>query len=172
MKAISVNDAGALYVTENGQLWASGDQPQIDIKSAEPRKVIFFEGRVVAEVVCGANFYAVVLRKLSRTTKEDTDSENDLEEEVFIKSCPQCLSATIPSSGSITSSDTCAGIHLHDSVSCVSSISKEDNRMTNGLEKSDREKEKKNALFINTEAAKQFLTRQLSWVTTVVFLDF
>ncbi|XP_031779593.1 alsin [Nasonia vitripennis] len=192
--AIAVNDSSALFVTENGQLWASGDQPQIDIKSQEPKKVFFFDGRVVSDVACGSNFYVVLVRKISRVAKEDTDSENDVEE-VFVKSCSQCLNNVMPSPMSVTSSDTGPmGInaqqfsegHSTNSISALSSASKEDvfhtiedekiiansvNSMmneeicTNEVLECDKEA-KKNVISINTEAARQFFTRQLSWVSS------
>lgn len=193
VKSIAVNDNAALFVTENGQLWASGSQPQIDINSIEPKKVRFFEGRTVSEVACGSSFNAVTVRKTTKLIKDDTDSENDLEEEVFINSCPQCLNNVMLSPGSITSSDTClTGLHAQqfsedrstNSISALSTASKEhiplpemdkkqhhSDIIENGGEclndVADSEKdEKKNVIFINTETARQFLTRQLSWVSS------
>ena len=192
--AIAVNNTSALFVTENGQLWASGDQPQIDIQSQEPKKVFFFDGRVVSDVACGSNFYVVLVRKIHRLTKGDMNSENDVEE-VFVKSCSQCLSNVIPSPMSVTSSDTgpmginpqqFSDCHSTNSISAISSASKEDvfhtieeeklitnsvNSIMNGeicaneVLESDKEA-KKNIILMNTEAARQFLTRQLSWVSS------
>ncbi|XP_058791668.1 alsin [Phymastichus coffea] len=191
--AIAVNDDSALFVTENGQLWASGDQPQIDIKSQEPKKVIFFDGRIVSDVACGSNFYVVLVRKLSQVSKDDVDSEADVQE-IFVKSCSQCLSNIMPSSMSVTSSDTgpiadvrrCSDGYSVNSISALSSTSKEDvfqsimeekiipnsiNVNSNGdiceneVLESDKDA-KKNVILINTEAARQFLTRQLSWVSS------
>lgn len=174
-------------------MWASGNQPQIDINNIEPKKVKFFEGRTVSEIACGSNFNAVTVRKTTKLLKDDTDSENDLEEEIFINSCPQCLNNVMLSPGSVTSSDTClTGLHAHqfsedhstNSISALSIASKEhislsemdkkehsSNIVENGGEclndTTDFEKdEKKNVMFINTETARQFLTRQLSWVSS------
>ncbi|XP_014478813.1 PREDICTED: alsin [Dinoponera quadriceps] len=193
VKSVAVSDQAALFVTENGQLWASGGQPQIDVNSMEPKKVRFFEGRTVSEVACGSNFNAVTVRKTTKLIKDDTDSENDLEEEVFVHSCPQCLNSVMLSPGSVTSSDTCpTGLHAQqfsedrstNSISALSTASKEhiplpemdkkehpSDIVENGgeclNEVADCEKdEKKNMIFINTETARQFLTRQLSWVSS------
>lgn len=193
IKSVAISDNAALFVTENGQLWASGNQPQIDINSAEPRKVKFFEGRIVSQIACGSNFNVVTVRKTTKLMKDDTDSENDLEEEIFINSCPQCLNNVMLSPGSVTSSDTClTGPHAQqfsedrstNSISALSTASKEhiplpemDNKeqssdiiengeeCLNNLTDSDKD-EKKNVMFINTETARQFLTRQLSWVSS------
>ncbi|XP_076168851.1 amyotrophic lateral sclerosis 2 isoform X2 [Ptiloglossa arizonensis] len=195
VKSIAVNDQAAMFVTENGQLWASGNQSQIDINSKEPKKVKFFEGRTVFTVSCGSNFNVVAVRKTSKAIKDDTDSENELDEEVFVNSCPQCLNTVLLSPTSLTSSDTCpTGLHAqqfsedrsttsisalsitskeHDTVSPAevvkkeqtSKISRNGEESTNNSADSDKE-EKKNVIFINTEAAKQFLTRQLSWVSS------
>lgn len=192
VKCLAVNDHAALFVTESGQLWASGNQPQIDISSTEPKKVRFFEGRTVSEVACGSNFNAVTVRKTTKLLKDDTDSENELEE-VFINSCPQCVNNVMLSPGSVTSSDTCpTGLHAQqfsedrstNSISALSTASKEyvslpdidkKEHPPSGTENSgecpndvtDFEKdEKKNVIFINTETARQFLTRQLSWVSS------
>ncbi|XP_050465644.1 alsin [Cataglyphis hispanica] len=192
IKSIAVSDHVTLFVTENGQLWASGNQPQIDINSIEPKKVRFFEGRTVSQVACGFNFNVVTVRKATKPMKDDTDSENDLEEEVFINSCPQCLNNVMLSPGSVTSSDTgLTGLHAHqfsedrstNSISALSTASKEhislpemDKKELSGIVENgeecpnnltDSEKdEKKNVIFINTETARQFLTRQLSWVSS------
>jgi len=193
IKSVAVSDNAALFVTENGQLWASGNQPQIDINSAEPKKVKFFEGRMVYQIACGSNFNVAIVRKTTKLTKDDTDSENELEEEVFINSCPQCLNNVMPSPGSVTSSDTClTGLHAQqfsedrstNSISALSTASKEHIPLSemdkkeqcsdiivnggeclNNLIDSDKD-EKKNVMFINTETARQFLTRQLSWVSS------
>ncbi|KAG7208800.1 hypothetical protein KM043_014993 [Ampulex compressa] len=195
VKSIAVSDYAALFVTENGQLWASGTQPQIDINSVEPKKVTFFEGRTVSEVACGTNFNVVTVRKTTKAIKDDTDSENELEEEVFINSCPQCLNNVLMSPTSLTSSDTCpTGPHMQqfsedhstNSISALSIASRDHDGPsfteilkkeypTNAMQNGDQylsnpvdpnKDEKKNVIFINTEAARHFLTRQLSWVSS------
>ncbi|CAL7949033.1 unnamed protein product [Xylocopa violacea] len=195
VKSVAVSDQTALFVTETGQLWASGSQSQIDINSTEPKRVKFFEGRTVSAIACGSNFNVVAVRKLTKPLKDDTDSENELEEEVFVNSCPQCLNTILLSPTSVTSSDTCpTGLHgqqfsddhLTNSISALSLVSKENDATSlaegskkeqitgiieNGELRSnntmDSEKEeKKNVIFINTEAARQFLTKQLSWVSS------
>lgn len=195
VKSIAVSDQSALFVTEAGQLWANGNQSQIDIGSIEPKKVRFFEGRTVSAVVCGFNFNVAAVRKTTSAIKDDTDSENELEEEVFVNSCPQCINAVLLSPASLSSSDTCpTGPHAHrfsedrsiTSISALSLASKEQDAAslaecakneqipmfiengelrTNNPVDSAKE-EKKNVIFINTEAARQFLTRQLSWVSS------
>lgn len=192
MRTISVNDVATLLVTECGQLWASGDQPQIDIKSQEPKKVFFFEGRFVSQVACGSDFYVVLVNKIAKIAKEDTDSENDIEDEVFVKSCSQCLNNVLPSPISVTSSDTCPmGLDPQqlsedrstNSIGALSNSSKDIhptnkdeivtnsfNTMMNGTRECPNETSekdaKKNSMVINTETARQFLTRQLSWVSS------
>ncbi|XP_076245816.1 amyotrophic lateral sclerosis 2 isoform X2 [Calliopsis andreniformis] len=195
VKSIAVSDQAALFVTENGQLWASGNQSQIDIDSTEPKKVKFFEGRTVSAVACGSNFNVVAVRKTTKAVRDDTDSENELEEEVFVNSCPQCHRAISLSPTSLTSSDTCPmGPHAHqfsedrstNSISALSITSKEPDTISpseitktdqtskligNGEQCSNNsvnseKEEKRNVIFINTEAARQFLTRQLSWVSS------
>ncbi|XP_031843534.1 amyotrophic lateral sclerosis 2 [Nomia melanderi] len=194
IKSIAVNDQTALFVTEEGQLWATGNQLQIDINSTEPKKVKFFEGRTVSTVSCGSNFNVVAVRRTPKTMKDDTDSENDVED-VFVNSCPQCLNTVLISPTSVTSSDTCpVGLHAQHfsedrsstSTSALSIASKEydpvspseitkaehtskisgnGEQCSNNTTNSDKE-EKKSVIFINTEAARQFLTRQLSWVSS------
>lgn len=193
VKFMAVSDQAALFVTDSGQLWASGSQPQLDISSTEPKKVKFFEGRTVSEIACGSNFNVAAVRKSTKLMKDDTDSENELEEEVFVNSCPQCLNNVMLSPGSVTSSDTClTGLHAQqfsedrstNSISALSTASKEhislpemdkkgqpSDIVENGEEclnnSTDSDKdEKRNVIFINTETARQFLTRQLSWVSS------
>ena len=194
VKSIAVSDNAALFVTENGQLWASGDQPQIDVRTQIVKKVIFFEDRIISDVACGANFNVAIARKIFRVDKEDTDSDAHLED-VFVNSCPHCLSTVMLSPVSIASSDTCAMYVHHQqfsedhSINSTSPMLTKDHeiRLTNisanktlnngpNLPTDDElsldnnveceKEEKKNIIFINTEAARQFLTRQLSWVSS------
>lgn len=144
-------------------------------------------------MACGSNFNVVTVRKTTKLIKDDTDSENDLEEEVFINSCPQCLNSVMLSPGSVTSSDTCpTGLHAQqfsedrstNSISALSTASKEhiplpemdkkehpsdvvenDGECLNDVTDCEKD-EKRNVIFINTETARQFLTRQLSWVSS------
>jgi amyotrophic lateral sclerosis 2 protein len=169
-------------VTENGQLWASGDQPQIDIKSMEPKKVIFFDGRHVSTVACGSNFYVVLLKKESKILKEDTDSENDAEVigKSYLKYTDNVMSSSVNTTQQLSITESI------NSISSVSSTSKENvfcspnneklihnsgDSIENGelganeVLEIDKD-EKKNVLLSNTEAAKQFLTKQLSWVSS------
>ncbi|XP_011499590.1 PREDICTED: alsin [Ceratosolen solmsi marchali] len=177
---LAVNDNSALFVTENGQLWASGNQPQIDIKSQEPKKVFFFDGQTVSNVACGDNFYVVLLKKESRILKEDTDSEEDAE--VFNKSYSKYNNNVISSS---VNTQQLSATQSRNSISSMSSTNKvvfcnTDNEnlvsntvdsiangklCTNEVLESDKD-EKKKVMLLNTEAAKQFLTKQLSWVSS------
>ncbi|XP_057324785.1 alsin isoform X2 [Microplitis mediator] len=156
IKNIAISDTASLFVSENGQLWGSGDQPHVDIKTQTPKKIIFFDGRTVSLVACGSNFNVVVARKISK-----------------------CLQNIITPQ-SLTSSDTC-GLHPEDnSVTSISPVSFSikgrnstskstigNKTFINNIESIDNDdKEKKNPIFINTEAARQFLTRQLSWVSS------
>ncbi|XP_076647419.1 amyotrophic lateral sclerosis 2 [Halictus rubicundus] len=195
IKSIAVNDQAALFVTEEGQLWASGNQLQIDINSTEPKKVKFFEGRTISIVSCGFNFNVVAARKTLKTMKDDTDSESDLKEDVFVNSCPQCLNTILLTPTSVTSSDTCPtgliaqqfsedrstistsalsinskdydSTSLADAIKAeqIAKLSENEEQCLNSTMNSDKE-EKKNVIFINTEVAKQFLTKQLSWVSS------
>ncbi|CAK9829874.1 ALS2 [Anthophora retusa] len=193
VKSIAVSDQAALFVTENGQLWASGNQSQIGINNAEPKKVRFFEGKTVSAIACASNFNIVAVRKTIKGIKDDTDSENDLEE-VFVNSCPQCLNNVLLSPTSLPSLDTPVGLHVqqlsdnhsnnsisvlsvankeHDAVSLTESTNKEhiseileNGELCSNNPMDPEKEEKKNVIFINTEAARQFLTRQLSWVSS------
>ncbi|KAI4494098.1 hypothetical protein M0802_009252 [Mischocyttarus mexicanus] len=195
VKSIAVNDTSALFVTENGQLWASGSQPEIDINSTEPKKVKFFDGRTISQVTCGSNFNVAIVRKPNKNIRDDTNNKNELEEEeVFVNSCPQCLNNTMLSPASITSSDTCPlGLHVQQfnedrstsSISTLSTASKEHDiplleecdrkdhnvvteeyKEKDSINISELDEEKKSVIFINTETAKQFFTRQISWVSS------
>lgn len=64
------NETSALFITDSGQLWASGDQSQINVKSDQPKKVIFFDGRIVLDVACGADFYVALVRRIVKNENE------------------------------------------------------------------------------------------------------
>ncbi|XP_063974137.1 alsin isoform X2 [Diachasmimorpha longicaudata] len=151
------------------------------MSATSPKPVIFFEGRTISSTSSGSNFHIVIARKTPKTPKDDTDSEND-PDEVFVPSCPQCLSAIRPSPQSMTSSDTCPMAlqpHQYSSEHSMTSLTPQTHspipastdkcsKLVNGDPQSETSKDefKKNVILINTEAARQFLTRQLSWVSS------
>lgn len=89
VKSIAVNDSSSLFITENDELWANGNIPQIDIKCDIPKKVIFFDGRIMSSVSCGINFWIAISRKILDTSNDDTDDEND-NEKVYVNNCSKC----------------------------------------------------------------------------------
>ncbi|XP_015114192.1 alsin [Diachasma alloeum] len=181
LRSLSTSPTSALFTTDSGHLWASGSHPQLSISTANPKPVIFFDGRTISSTSSGSNFHVVIARKTPKTPKDDTDSEND-PDEVFVSSCPQCLSTIRPSPQSLTSSDTCPmALHPHQYSSdpSLTSLTPQTHsptpahpdrgpKLVNGHRQSDacKDESKKNVIFINTEAARQFLTRQLSWVSS------
>ncbi|RZC33156.1 alsin [Asbolus verrucosus] len=170
---LSIGEYGQLFVTEFGHLWASGYMPQIGINSEIPRKVNFFNGRLVHSVNVGNDFAIAIVSKQMKS--DDTDSD---EEDVFILNCPQCLSAsqlTSPASQTSISEICPLGVKVQGSYdiettstsskndSSISSNDRKHNQSDEELEKSDdNQKVEKNIIFRNTEAAKEFLTRQIS----------
>jgi amyotrophic lateral sclerosis 2 protein len=244
VKTIAAEECSCLYVTENGQLWVSGNQPKLGLHDEVPQKVAFFKKRYVISVACGANFSIALVYKPGHYVpdKGNSDSDDD-SEDVFVSDCPVCISS--PTSQQ-SASETCPlGLqvqHTSDEHFSTSSTSKETtaedkkstddstSASTNGntdvkgrscdvtnklhvqsnsdvptgessqsfIEGSENirrtekqvhssenirrtekqvhsdenepeselmKEEKKNEFFINTEAARQFLTRQLSWVS-------
>ncbi|XP_046991299.1 alsin [Schistocerca americana] len=226
VKQVSATDYGCLFVTENGELWACGEHPQLCVPSIEPQKVLFFDRRVI-NVACGSDFSLALVNKVEKCPSEKGESDED--EEVFVSNCPSCLSECAVSPVSQQSlSDTCPlGLHIQQPIvdHCSSSTASKDNSAddkrtsdestsissrectaqkqnihhdnSNECEKTDQisdeiecqdstsekilgeetdilnenksdeiKAEKRNEFFINTDAARQFLTRQLSWVST------
>lgn len=174
---IAVGEFGILFITTCGELWASGVMPQVGINSDIPKKVLFFEGRTTLSISVGYDFaVALVCKQITKT--DDTDSD-ECEEDVFVSTCPHCVSNTHISSPSSqnSSSDTCPlGLSLEkSSTTSAPSSSKEtessDSEQTrkyihyDGESSADYEKIERNIIFRNTEAAKEFLTRQFSWVS-------
>lgn len=214
IKSIVGGGFGILYISEGGQLWASGLMPQLNVDSLVPVKVTFFEGRSVYRATIGDNFGIIVCRKT--VCDDDTDSEN---EDVFISGCAECSANTrlstpvsqlstgdicpfgvqVSKSSEDTSSTSAAQsdksgklqnltedssssnedseltkIHFNENKSNHNVSSVLENKETENSVKvknsklvsgSKTEEEKQNMIFINTEAAKQFLTKQLSWVS-------
>ncbi|XP_030041146.2 alsin [Manduca sexta] len=207
------SDFGQLFISSDGQLWGSGNMPQISLESNSIKKIPFFEGRTVYSASVGQNFAAVIARKnVKQSDNCDTDSDND-DEEVFASNCSQCqtiiglaspasvpsLSETCPlgvqiSKSSEDSSSTTApqtDVHIdphsftEDSspsseeskiartnaqkVSLDMELNLQDNKEDDETEQNSDAAEgctdKINNIFINTDAARQFLSRQLSWVS-------
>lgn len=176
---IAVGGLGILFITNTGELWASGSMPQIGINCDTPKKVPVFEGRTTLSISVGYDFAIALICKQFKT--EDTDSEC---EDVFVSTCPRCISSTRISSPSSQNSfsDTCPlGISQSvekSSTTSAPSSSKEtessDSEQSkkyiqyeedNGENIAGCDKTEKNIIFRNTEAAKEFLTRQFSWVS-------
>lgn len=175
VRKISINKFGQVFVTDGGQLWACGYMPQIGIHSDVPRKVTFFEGRVVYAACVGCDFAVAVVNKHS-TGADDTDSEEG-DERVFLSSCPQCLAGTSPNSVSEP-----FGVKLHNSYDIETTSTSSRNSASSGFNDLEKAvvlngkatspvgeingKTERNIIFRNTEAAKQFLTRKISWMSS------
>lgn len=139
---------------------------QIGINSDFPKKAIFFDGRHVYSVNVGNDLAIIVVSKQTNNSEDDSD-----EEDVFINNCPQCLSASqLTSPASQTSiSDICPlGVKVQGSydIETTSTSSKNDS-LSSSIDvkndtKTNNNKIEKNIIFRNTEAAKDFLTRQIS----------
>lgn len=179
VRRISINKFGQVFITDTGQLWASGYMPQIGIHSDVPKKVTFFDGRIVYAACVGCDFAVAVVNK--HNISEDTDSDEG-DERVFLSSCPQCLSvsqATSPVSPNSASENFGSELKVHNSydIETTSTSSKNSGSSFNDLEKpilngkespvsvSD-DKSERNIIFRNTEAAKQFLTKKISWMSS------
>lgn len=177
VRKIAINKFGQVFITDTGQLWAAGYMPQIGIHSDVPKKVTFFDGRLVYEACVGYDFAVAVVNKHNSTT-EDTDSDDGDNEKVFLSSCPQCLSisqATSPiSPNNSVSENFASSLKVHNSFdiettstsSKNSSFNELEKPMVNGRDEELNEKSEKNIIFRNTEAAKQFLTKQISWMSS------
>ncbi|KAL3281564.1 hypothetical protein HHI36_004772 [Cryptolaemus montrouzieri] len=167
VKNIAVSEYGKLFITELGHLWASGYMPQIGINSEIPKRVNFFIGRQIHNVNIGHDFAIVIVSKLNN---DDFDSDD---EEVFLTNCPQCLSAsqlTSPASNISLSEMIPLGIKIQGSydIETTSTSSKNDSSSSESDKKNNAvisENEmhvEKNIIFRNTEAARDFLTKQIS----------
>ncbi|BES88813.1 Vacuolar sorting protein 9 (VPS9) domain [Nesidiocoris tenuis] len=202
VKQIASNSMGLLFVSEHGELWASGSFPHLGVDTNQPKKVSFFDGRFVVAVGCGEDYCVLVTHKKDEVCPM-SNGENG-ETEVFLSACQQCTneSALTPLTPQ-SYSDACPlGLQFKkssESLSASTSTSKNNDlnkkvksndnssscsegdsprlsdtsecSLTNMLpeDKIEYEKEARTGgsmLLINTEAARQFLTRQLSWVST------
>ncbi|XP_066262072.1 alsin [Euwallacea similis] len=158
VKTIAVNTFGALYVCENNQLWASGYMPQIGINENNPKKVVFFSGRLVHAIAVGVDFAVIVINKQIIDEFEAT-----------LSFTPLCQVCSLHSQGSHSSTplsgDLCPlGVKLDTDIEESTAF------RCYGNERAEDEliiKEEKNIIFRNTEAAKEFLTRQISRMSSV-----
>lgn len=178
VRKISINKFGNVFITNTGELWASGYMPQIGIHSDVPKKVTFFDGRIVHSACVGFDFAVAIVNKHSKS--EDTDSD-DGDEKVFLPSCPQCLSQATspisPNSGSENFPMELIKLHNSYDIETTSTSSKNSGSSFNDVEKSvlngkdspletADDKAERNIIFRNTEAAKQFLTKKISWMSS------
>lgn len=207
VKGIAAGAMGVLFISDSGHLWACGEHPQLDIhKDDEPTKVAFFEGRNIISAKSGQDFNVVITHKRENTVCSTVNEElkNDVDNNIFSKTCHQCINENILSPLSPqTCFDTCPlGLPVsNDSPSpstptsknntiASEDINKEDGGTSSSTEEdscaevkndksiSDAKEQEDNIsdivekgdgiglLHINTESARQFLTRQLSWVSS------
>ncbi|KAK9511048.1 hypothetical protein O3M35_005697 [Rhynocoris fuscipes] len=195
VKYIVGNDSGLIFVSDCGELWASGNHPQLGIDSSEiPKKVPFFEGRHIIAADAGNDFHVLVSHKRDEICPINVVNG---ETEVFLSNCPQCTAEQQVMSPLSPYSDNCPlGVpHKKSSESLSASTStsrnnadkkSNDNTNTSSCTEEDSfhpsdcieannggapdvvkdERGTGSMLLINTEAARQFLTRQLSWVSS------
>lgn len=172
VRNIYVNKFGQLYITETGELWASGYMPQININSELPKKVTFFDGRHVYTAGVGHDFAIAVV---SKACSDDTSDKDSTDETVHLASCPHCTSSSPTSQNENSLTESCPlGLKLHNSydIETTSTSSKNDSsNSTNDISKTcidgeSEETEEKGIILRNTEAARQFLTRQISWMSS------
>lgn len=180
VKKIFINKFGKLFITESGQLWGAGCMPQIGINDELPKRVTFFDGRHTYTAGIGYDFAVAVVSK----QLENDDYIKDCEENTDIPNCPVCLSASLQTSpiSQNSLSESCPlGIKLTNSydIETTSTSSKNDtNSSANDSYKPvngdtqladeciDTDKTEKNILVRNTEIAKQFLSRKISWMSS------
>ncbi|KAK5645739.1 hypothetical protein RI129_004203 [Pyrocoelia pectoralis] len=162
VESLAIGPFGNLFVTNNGQLWGSGNMPQVGINSTNPKRITFFDNRCTHCINVGSDFAIVVISKQVRS--EDTDSD-ECDEDVFAPSCPHCT--FVPSNMNdlskmehLDSSSTSSKNSLSTaSLGCSRSLLEQSSESIDG-----NEKVAKNIIFRNTEAARDFLTRQFSWI--------
>lgn len=155
VKTICVGEFGILYVTETGQLWASGHMKQIGITSDYPRRVMHFDGKLIHDIDIGFDFAVVIVSK-TFDLGEDTDDD------ICISNCQKCLSMSQLNSP-ISNQDRNYDMDSSTTSSTNDSISTSSDNKNSQLVK--MENKEKNIIFRNTEAAKEFLTRQFSWMS-------
>lgn len=187
IKNIAAGEYGCLFITENYELWASGTMPEIRIESLTPKKVLCFDGKIITDIAVGNDFAMVLSRK---SIKLERESDSEISENVFVLNCPKCMLASRMSSP--VSNDTCPlGLKLDKlSEECISNTSPIDiclpiesssgkaedfENVSEELNSADaisetqvsEDSSKSRTLhsFINSDSARLFLTKQLSWMS-------
>ncbi|XP_050306571.1 alsin [Anthonomus grandis grandis] len=148
IKRIVANDFGILYISENNQLWASGFMPHIGINSEVPQKIIFFSGREVHDICIGVDFAVALVSKRKVNHSESEDIFND--------ATPTCQ---VCSQKELSEHELC---NNHNELCPLGVELKHSSSSEIDQEPSSNIKIEKNIIFRNTEAAKEFLTRQIS----------
>ncbi|XP_022918899.1 alsin isoform X2 [Onthophagus taurus] len=176
VEKLSVGLYGNLYITDNGQLWASGNMHQIGINSDTPKRVTFFEERYVYSAKTGSDFAIAIV------SKQHNDETIGVGEEILISTCPNCICSsqlTSPTSPNSYSESCPSGIPIPASydIETTSTSSKSDSTCSNDTKQcinnsgstennDNNDKSERNIIFRNTEAAREFLTRQFSWMSS------
>lgn len=158
VKMIASGEFGILFVTEMGQLWASGQMNQIGVTNSDyPKKVLLFDGKIVHSVGVGLDFAVVIVSK-------QLDCGEDTDDELCISNCHKCRSMSQLNSP-ISNQDKAYDDTETSTTSTSDTVSNSSNEFKKSEKNTTDGKTEKNIIFRNTEAAKEFLTRQFSWMS-------
>ena len=156
------------FISDSGKVWMVDEN-----KSHYPELLLIFKSKLPISISCGQNFSAALIQEYTEACKYyfadqqkkylyNTEASHDRaapSKSVFVASCPDCR----------------AQISIHSKEEHVDGKEEPISRESNEKQDSNTLAQvcwskadhlvRQSALLLNSETAKQFLTRQLSWVT-------
>ena len=161
-RELSCHSQRILLVSDSGKIWTIDDS-----KSKHPSTIPALEDKTLLSVVSGNDFSAVLVQEYPEPDEKDQSSKistgDHKNKPIYLPSCPDCREQELKSREQICEEKTGQfgpGQGTNDSNTLAQACwSKADHLV------------RQSALLLNSEAAKQFLNRQLSWVTGSSDLD-
>ena len=169
VREVAANFKHILLISDSGKIWAIDEA-----KSSQPELLQSFKNNIPVSISCGSNFSVTLTQDHLHVDDDKSSKSNDSLDGTmvskssadsgchsFVSSCPQCREESLLSlqnlslldrNGDQIRMDGDAKNMTKDSLAQVC-WSKADHLV------------RQSALLLNSDAAKQFLTRQLSWVT-------
>ena len=162
VRELASHSHNILLISDSGKIWTINES-----NSQHPTEIKALKDKTLLSIASGNNFSAVLaqecpeLNENGQLLKTSTDSHKN--KTIYLPSCPDCREREIKSREQISEQKNeqfGVGQDTNDSNTLAQACwSKADHLV------------RQSALLLNSEAAKQFLNRQLSWVTGSSDLD-
>jgi len=152
IREVSSRYQNVLLVSDSGKIWIVDEK-----QSGHPQTIPAFDNKAPMSIISGNNFSVVLIQEYLNSPS----AKRTVHKPVFLTTCPDCRNQALKSKDAENHQPKEESEDDHTDSNTLAQVcwSKADHLV------------RQSALLLNSEAAKQFLTRQLSWVTGSSDLD-